>query len=419
LSDVRIGLVGGMANAMYCFTRVLRQQGYDAQYVADPQEMFPMSQPLWEEVPLTLEWRRFGAEPFDAQGWQRLADSSGWRSPDWVVHPKASRPRRYGINRAQTAFWFGPRDATILGRRYVRGAQPMVEQLRSYDQLVVCGIRIADALLSGRPYVFWPHGGDVKDLPFGDATPYWHAFDRLMRKAIAQARLAGTHDPTIAAALEEAGRRGPIPYLPFLVDVDRYAPGEPTSAIARDVRAQAGERRVLLLASRQDFAVKGTDRFARAFTEAVSAGAPLYLVVPPWGADVEATRQIFAEARVLDSVHYLESAVSKPVLRDLYRIADLVVDQFTITAFGSAMLEAMACGTPVLINLDLDAFRDRWPDFVPPPVFRAASQEEIAAMLRVLATDGSNLAQAGSASREWIQEHHGPERARLYVPEAA
>ena len=413
---MRIGLVGGMANAMYCFTRVLRQHGYDAEYVEDEQDAFPMSQPIWEEVPLTLDPSRFGSELLDPRGWRELAESNGWQEPPWIVRPDA-RPRKHDLVRlARAARWTGRRDLRPL-YRYFRELEPVVERLRSYDRLIVCGIRNVEAMLSGRPYVFWPHGGDVHIVPSRDETAFDRAFARLSRAAIVRAEVAGTHDPTIAAGMEKVGRRGPIPYLPFLVDVERYAPGDPATPIAVDVAARAAARRVVFLASRQDFYWKGTDRFARAFAASVKAGAPLYLVVTPWGADVEATRQIFAEAGVLESVHYLESAVSKPILRDLYRVSDLVVDQFTVTAFGSLMLEAMACGTPVLINLDLDAFRSRWPQFVPPPGLRASTETEIAGVLRSLTDDGSGLPGLGEASRRWIEEHHGPQAAELYVEE--
>jgi glycosyltransferase involved in cell wall biosynthesis len=414
---VRIGLVGGMANAMYCITRVLRQQGYDAEYVDDGQDAFPMSQPIWEEVPLILDPSRFGSDLLDPQGWRELAAANGWEEPPWIVHPQTD-PRKTDLVRlARSVRWTGVGDPRPL-YRYLRTLEPVVERLRAYDRLVVCGIRNVEAMLSGRPYVFWPHGGDVHIVPFRDETPFDRTFARLSRAAIRRAAVAGTHDPTIAAAMEKLGRRGPIPYLPFLVDVDRYSPGEPTTEIALDVAARAAGRRVLFLASRQDFYWKGTDRFARAFAATVSAGAPLFLVVTPWGADVESTRQIFADAGVLDAVYYLESAVSKPILRDLYRVSDLVVDQFNVTAFGSLMLEAMACGTPVLINLDLDAFRNRWPGFVPPPGLRAASEDEIAAVLRSLA-EGSGTSGVGQASREWVEEHHGPQGAELYVGEPA
>jgi glycosyltransferase involved in cell wall biosynthesis len=304
----------------------------------------------------------------------------------------------------------------VLG--YTRTLEPLTEQLRSYDRLVVCGVRIVAALVSGTPYVFWPHGGDAHIVPFQDGTAFERSLASLTRAAIVRADVAGTHDPHIAARLEELGRVAPVPYLPFLVDTDRYAPGAPTTSIAMDVAARAEGRRVFFLASRQDFYWKGTDRFARAFAATVRAGAPFYLVVTPWGSDVEATRRIFADAGVLDSVHYLESAVSKPILRDLYRVADIVVDQFTVTAFGAVMLEAMACGTPVLINLDLDPFEARWPDFVPPPILRASSEEAIAAVLRGIAGGDVDLDELGRSARSWIRAHHGPEQARLYVEDA-
>lgn len=411
---MRIGLVGGMANAMYCFARVLRQQGYEAYYVEDEQDTFPMSQPLWEEVPLTLEPRRFGDEPLDSDEWRQLAERSAWQAPPWVVPPAGAGAVPSRLLLARAVQWTGWRNrAEILG--YTRALEPLSEQLRSFDRLVVCGVRVVAALMSGKPYVFWPHGGDAHIVPFQDDTAFERSVASLTRAAIARADLAGSHDPHIAARLEELGRPAPVPYLPFLVDTERYAPGAPTTMIAKEVVARAEGRCVFFLASRQDFHWKGTDHFARAFAATVSGGAPFYLVVTPWGADVEATRRIFADAGVLDSVHYLESAVSKPILRDLYRVADLVVDQFTVTAFGAVMLEAMACGTPVLINLDVAAFQARWADFVPPPILRASSEEEIGAVLRGIADGGVDLDALGRSARSWIQAHHGPEHARLYV----
>src|SRR5579884_3317852 len=207
---MRIGLVGGMANAMYCLTRVLRQQGYDAEYVADDHDAFPMSQPIWEEVPLMLDRRRFDSEPLDVQGWRALAEAHGWREPAWIVHPSTTPPKTDLHRLARAARWTGYRDLRGL-YRYLRALEPVVEQLRLYDRLVVCGIRNIEAMLSGRPYVFWPHGGDVHIVPFRRATPLDRALARLSRAAVLRAKMAGTHDPTIAAALTKLGRREPIP----------------------------------------------------------------------------------------------------------------------------------------------------------------------------------------------------------------
>ena len=185
---MRIGLVGGMANAMYCFTRVLRQQGYDAEYVEDEQDAFPMSQPLWEEVPLTLDPSRFGSELLDVRGWRELASSNGWHEPSWIVRPEA-RPRKLDLLRAgRAARWTGHSELRTL-YRYLRALEPVVDRLRSYDRLVVCGIRNVEAMLSGRPYVFWPHGGDVHIVPFRSDSGFDRAFARLSRAAILRAEV--------------------------------------------------------------------------------------------------------------------------------------------------------------------------------------------------------------------------------------
>jgi len=423
--DVRIGLVGGMANNMYCLTRVLRHQGYNAEYVEDPQDTFLMSQPLWEEVALSLDGRAFGADQAALRTSPQLAVNSGWRPPRWVIRPaEAGRPRagsrtRIILRRRQRRMRSRMAEALSLEPRAEEIASPvLVEQLASYDRVVACGTRVIEALLSGAPYVFWPHGGDVHLLPFRHDTPIHDAFARMIQLSVTRASSAGTHDPTIAARLEELGRPAPIPYLPFPIDVDRYSPARPESAFVESIRARADGRPILLLCSRQDFFWKGTDRFARAFASTVGAGAPLYLVVSPWGDDMEATRRLFSDAGVLQAVQYLESTVSKPLLRDLYRIADVVVDQFSpAAAFGTTMLEAMGCGTPVLINLDFGLFLDRWPAFVPPPVLRASTEEEIADVLRAIADGSLDTGDLGRAGRAWIEEHHGPETARLYLGE--
>jgi glycosyltransferase involved in cell wall biosynthesis len=414
-----------MANNMYCLTRILRRQGYHAEYVVDVQDTFLMSQPLWEEAPVTLDWHRLASAHVGPGTASEVAENSAWRPPRWVVTPidargsRAVRRARISVRRRRRQM--RSRLAEALAQETLAqeiASARLIEQLATYDRLVVCGIRVVEALLSGTPYVFWPHGGEVHILPFRHETPVDHAFARLIQMGVTRADTAGTHDPTIAARLEELGRPAPIPYLPFPVDLDRYSPGEADSSPAKGLRARGNGRRILLLCSRQDFFWKGTDRFARAFASAVKDGAPLYLVISPWGADVEPTRRILADAGVLESVEYLDSAVSKPLLRDLYRVADVVVDQFApAAAFGTTMLEALSCGTPVLINLDFDAFRARWPAFVPPPVLRASTEEEIADVLCGIGDGSVDIADLGRSGRSWIREHHGPDAARLYMDE--
>src|SRR5437868_2919938 len=90
---MRIGLVGPMANNMYCLAKVLRKRGHEAFYVDDRSDLYPMSQPVWEDAEVELDWTRFGSEPLDQVGWRNIAERSGWNPPDWIV-PVGGRRRR-------------------------------------------------------------------------------------------------------------------------------------------------------------------------------------------------------------------------------------------------------------------------------------------------------------------------------------
>jgi glycosyltransferase involved in cell wall biosynthesis len=284
-----------------------------------------------------------------------------------------------------------------------------------YDQLVISGMGLIDAFLSGRPYAYWPNGGDLRLLPFRNGSAYDRFVAAAMREAVRGASLAGTQDPTLVDCYRALGRHD-VPFLPFLVDPERYAPvpDAPRSEIGREVKRQAADRRIVLLAARQDVYWKATDRFARAFVRAVAEGARIFAVVCPWGSDTDAIRALMLEG-ARDAVVFLDRLPSKPLLIDLYSMADVVVDQFALGAYGATMLEAMACATPVLISLDVARFRSYWPDYTSPPVVNATEEAEIVEALRQLDSGAIDSRALGDAAREWVAEHHGIAQAERFV----
>src|SRR4030043_905009 len=77
---------------------------------------------------------------------------------------------------------------------------------------------------------------------------------------------------------------------------------------------------------------------------------------------------------------FLPCAVSKPILYDFFRAADVVVDQFRMGIYGTSSVEAMSCGAPVMMWIDKKRFQaNGWP---PPPVLNGKNEEEITRMLR-------------------------------------
>lgn len=407
---MRIGLYGPIANAGYTLASSLRAAGYDAHYIHEPLDRYPMSQPIWEEAELTIDPARLPDDLPSEQEWRALEQAHGF-SPPWVVQQVRGSSRRGRMLRAARILGRAPRGRRELSAHLdVHG--PLIDTMSSFDRLVVAGVNVVDAYLSGTPYVFWPNGGDIRLVPHRDDTAHERFMAAAMRTAVRNARVCGTHDPDLADCFGAVGIQE-VQYLPFLVDASRYAPRPPErrSELAREVERRAEGRPTLLLAARQDVRWKGTDRFARAFAHAVGDGAELFLAVSPWGNDADLVRELLPS----ESFYELPEVPSKPLLADLYAVTDVVVDQFVLGSHGSTMLEALATGTTVMIWLDVDRFRARWPEWSPPPLVNVQSEHEIASALGALGAGELDVAELGRQGRVWVDAAHGPQHAHLYV----
>ncbi len=418
---MRIGLYGSIANNMYCLTKVLRSQGYDAEYIHNPSDTYPFSQPLWEDVDLTLGYDRVTERIPDVTEWERIAAMSGWTRPSWVVEPPATPIGIYAAAKvALKTFpplpgYSRPQLRQTLG--YIRSTQQLAQHMATYDWLIVCGVGVVAAYFSKKPYLYWPHGGDVRVLPLKKDTPFDRWFATLLRKAAAKATIKGSHDPTLVDCMRGMGVPGPFPYLPFIVDTEKYAPQPETDEglLPAEVLERAKGKRVLLLSSRQDFRWKGTDQFLKAFVKAVREEAHLFLIISRWGPDAPKAEAMLREGGVQDSVYYLDHVLSKPLLIRFYNLADVVVDQFLIAAHGTTMLEAMACETPVMIKFESSRFVDYWPDYKDPPIINVGDEEAIFRALCDISAGKLDLKGMGIAARRWVEEHHGPSQTSRYL----
>lgn len=410
---MRIGLHGPIANAAYTLTLGLRAGGYDAYYIREPLDRYPMSQPIWEEAELTIDPARLPDDLPSVDEWRALEAANGF-APPWVVEQRRGSERRRRKLRAGRILTRAPGSRAELGAYLITHA-PLIDTMSSFDRLIVSGLGVIDAFLSGTPYVFWPNGGDIRLVPNFNTTPYDRFLAAAMRTAVQGARVCGTHDPDLADCFGSVGVPD-VRFLPFLVDSSRYAPRptERQGELARELEQRAAGRPTLLLAARQDVRWKGTDRFARAFVRALQDGADLFLAVSPWGNDAPLVRDLLA-AVPSGAVYELPVVASKPLLADLYAVSDVVVDQFVLGSHGSTMLEALATGTTVMMWLDIERFRARWPEWTPPPLLGVQTEDEIAAALRALGAGELDVRALGTQGRAWVQAVHGPHHAGLYV----
>jgi 1,2-diacylglycerol 3-alpha-glucosyltransferase len=208
--------------------------------------------------------------------------------------------------------------------------------------LGVSARRLARA--TGRPFVFTYH-------TLYDRYAHYVPLPRplVARRAIRWSTVfADTADLVLAPSdyvaqrLRAQGVRTPIEVLPTGVDLDRFHPGQ--RAVARRTLGLAAGDRILLYVGRLD-----REKNLAFLLDAVArvSAPPVRLLLVGRGTQAETLRRMAVARGIAERVE-LRGGVPPEALPPYYRAADLFVFASTTETQGLAVLEAMACGTPVV-----------------------------------------------------------------------
>lgn len=422
---MKIGLYGGMANNMYVFAKALHAGGVEVSFIRDRSDRYPFSQPVWEDQPLTMHYEEVPlASNWSWDQWTQLERESGWVAPGWMVDPLASTstsPPPVELEQLPILdqFWT---------RRYLRAPHRIqsLDAMRRCDALVVCGIEGSIlARFSGRPFIIWPHGGDLMIAAGMLKPPLRQLRQRVAHRIIARhlqtafdlAVCVGNHEPSgITSAFWGAERyiqKLRVVYMPIPIPV------RPRSTIVvRRKNLEAVLREVGLevdcsgltgfVPSRVDFRWKGQDRLLAAIVmrKAELLAARVKFIFAGWGEDLQLARQFAETNGITDIAVFMDVAISKPLLFRFYESVDFAVDQFTLGMYGTAALEAMAAGCPLMIWLN-DSYERSWGA---PPVMNVSTAEQIAGALDSILSGHSDLDRMGLALQKWMERSHGSMR---------
>jgi len=376
MPPARIALVGNLANVAYRTCKFLRREGVQADVYVDNSELvFPTSNPENEDAWI-LE-----------------------NPPAWLkITPKPSLP--VGMWKRQPlriALWGSRR----IGRKIAKHV--LIRTLRKYDLIVsyCCAPWFVQEI--GCPYVSVATGSDLRELALEDSPRGRHA-----RSIFEHAQLV-IHGPD-PASLEAANLlklRSSYVHFPvdteFFVPSDTLRPRNPTDEL------------VVFHPSNLDWTytgpdrwTKGNDRLFRALARLVNEDSKARLVYLERGPDIEATRELVKNLGIESHVEAISRTMPRAELRDYYGMADVVADQFSRTSFGQIGLEAMSCGKPVLVDVDLRTMNLFYEEF--PPVLNCRTEDEIYTQLKVV-LDFDFRQKLGQHAREWIMNYHGSETA--------
>ncbi len=224
----------------------------------------------------------------------------------------------------------------------------------------------------GVPYIVRPHG--TLD-PVIHRRHRWRkrlmelSFqDRVLRDAAAM-HYTSAEERRLA---EPYALGAPGVVIPLGLDLADYADLPPPGSFRRR-HPEAGERSILLFLSRLNFK-KGLDVLIEASALAAAAGIDFHLVIAgPDGGMEGAARRWVAGAGLAGRTSFTGMLTGAEKLA-AFRDAALFVLPSSSENFGIAVVEAMACGTPVLVSDRVNIWREIVEDgagLAEPPVARS------------------------------------------------
>ncbi len=386
---LQVGFCGNMANSLYLRARALRTAGVKCHIYLHPYDQYVMGHPVWEESDLTLNSEKLTLAELATSGidLQGVPDVHQFAVVnDWKPSYEAARGN-----------WLREADISAY-EPYLAYVKTLIA-LQDMDVLWGASNGVYFAYLANRPYVASQTGGDIWFEASRDDM-----LGRLVRASFAGARVFLASNPWTFAHARRYGFHHVI-YLPLTLDETLYTVGEGS---ARREWESSGGSFFVLSSSRLDERNKGSSVGIEGFARFAGNHPGARLVLIGWGTGSKETKTLIERLDIADKVIYLPVS-AKGRIRDYLRSADAFLDQFVLGYFGSAGLEALACGLPVIGRIETEQY-DALCETGAPPIMNASAPEEVAAHLRLLASNPERHRQVRAASRQWFEGNHSSRR---------
>ena len=192
--------------------------------------------------------------------------------------------------------------------------------------------------------------------------------------------------------------------LPRGLDTELFTPARRQAAFWEKFGAANGQVRLLYVGriSRE----KDLDVLADAYRRLRDEGLPVQLFVVGHGPYSEALAQSLPEAVFTGYLRGKELATA-------YASADIFVFPSTTDTFGNVILEAQACGVPVIVS-DSGGPKELVEDRTNGLITRSRDVDDFARAIRSLATDAALRERMGNAARKSVVDRSWPNAFRKF-----
>jgi glycosyltransferase involved in cell wall biosynthesis len=271
--------------------------------------------------------------------------------------------------------------------------------LRKYDIIQSYAEMHMYAQFLFKPHVVYSTGSDLRYVPLEKGLK-----GTLMKRAFRKADTVLISNPDTLDEAEKFGLKNFEP-IPFPLDAGTY----------REKAERDGSTLKIFCPSRLDWEVKGTDKLIKAFASfAKKCEDDVRLLLVRHGKDIKKSKALVEELGISGSVEFLPF-MGKRELVEAYNSSDIVADQFSYGSLGTAAIQAMACGKPVISYLE-DKRAKEYYDGDMPPVLNAKTENQIFEKLIELTGDKKRKS-VGSASSRWALRFHGEEKVAMQLVE--
>jgi glycosyltransferase involved in cell wall biosynthesis len=269
-------------------------------------------------------------------------------------------------------------------RRAIRKIQP---------ELVHAGPVQSTAFLSAlcgvKPLVTMSWGSDLLKVADQSAWMRWVTRYTLRRSTV----LVGDCKAVQQKAVEFGFPEQKVFLFPWGVDLEDFQPGDVST-----FRQRLGwENAFILLSMRSWEPLYGVDVLVRAFARIADQAPEMRLLLLGGGSQAGLLRKILIQHGLMERV-YLGGQVSQNELPRLYRTADLYVSASHTDGSSVSLMEALACGKPVLVSRIpgnqewITEGQEGW-------LFQDGAEEELAARLLKTYQERADLPAMGQAAR--------------------
>jgi|GEM_PF-5216518 len=270
------------------------------------------------------------------------------------------------------------------------------------------------------PYIIHPFGGDFFKHPFHSANSKWkqlHPYFWGRRAKIQEAyRYA---DAIILSAWNHLWKEGyeklltgkKIAPIPLGIDTQKFSYGYRSRnrfgelfskfdffifqtarhCWSKDVVAKEGGDKG------NDILIKGFSRFAKLRNKA------LLVFVDGRGGDSARSRKLVESLNISGNVQWIDPVPRENLILYLHS-CDIFVDSLH-TIYGSAALEAMSCGAPVMMNGKVGRYKEIMGD-IPPIVHVDSTEDDVAEKLFYHASHRDKLRRISKEQRQFVEENH-------------